>query len=1020
MASSYTHANRLLTLTTPLGKDALLIERISGFEGISEMFCYQLDLLVEVLSSGFDDPIAPKKIIGQKVCVAIQADDSGTNRYFNGIVSSFQGMGSDNEFVRYRATLVPNLWVATLNHNTRVFQNMTVTDVIKQVLQTYSISPTINTSNTYAALDYCTQYRETDFNFISRLMEQHGISYYFQHTADNHQMILVDTASTSSACPIQDEYTYDNQHQRFQGVYDYVISDLAQRSTMVPGKYTLWDHSFVQNKTIQTTQTATSSAWPIAPTANEIYDYPSSVFAYGRQSSVMESNNPASLQKFFVGVDKMAGDATAYALDGVSNAIPMQSGYNFTVDTELPPYFDDDDFDQKFILVHIEHQVDQSPPYRSRNDAQTQAYTNRFRAIRADIPYTPPIVTEKPVVHGMHSGLVVVDSGEESHMDKYGRVNVQFWWDRIRKPNTPDNTWLRVAQSWAGKQWGTYFWPRIGDEVLIAFMEGDPDQPIVVGSVYNGINLPPYDPVGQHTLSGIHTHSSKNGGAANTNELRFEDLMGSEQIYMNAEKDYTLHVEHDWQTMVGNEQHTTVKSNRFDEVDGNWDSTLTGNLTDKAGGNVIRQVGGNHTEKVSGNQSITIGGNRSESISSNANLSVGSNRNESVGSNYSLTVGSNHVISASSNFDVTANTGICLSVGANSVVLSSEGIGLNGEGGFISIGPAGVTISGMMVMINSGGAPVIGVPGMAQSPQSPDSPSDPTKPQFVGDAPPSKSQSAAGGSAGTAANLSAPPSSSSGSGGPAGPASGGAGAPAAGAAGAAAGAAGAAGQAASQASQDAQTAANQAAAAANQAAAAAQQDVKQAEQAAEQAKQEATAAVNQVMAQARQAYNQAQAAVTNAEQQVKQAAGQAKAAAETALNQAKAEANQAAQQAAAAVQQAKGAADQVEQQAQGAVNQAKAAAAQAEQQAKAAANQAKQAGQQAAGQVKQAAQQAEQQAQTAANQAKQAAAGAEQQAKGAANQVKQAAAGAQQAAQSASNAAQQSAQQAINSAKQGF
>ncbi len=172
------------------------------------------------------------------------------------------------------------------------------------------------------------------------------------------------------------------------------------------------------------------------------------------------------------------------------------------------------------------------PPYRAKNQTSTAPYGNTFTAIPFSVMYRPPMITHKPAVNGMHTGKVVVPSGEDSYMDKYGRVCVQFWWDRQRKPNTTDNTLLRVAQSWAGKGWGTYFWPRVDDEVLIDFIEGDPDQPIVVGSVYNGVNMPKYDPAGQYTLSGILTRSSKGGGAANANELRFEDLDGKEQIFM--------------------------------------------------------------------------------------------------------------------------------------------------------------------------------------------------------------------------------------------------------------------------------------------------------------------------------------------------------------------------------------------------------------------------------------------------------------------------------------------------------
>jgi type VI secretion system secreted protein VgrG len=411
----------------------------------------------------------------------------------------------------------------------------------------------------------------------------------------------------------------------------------------------------------------------------------------------------------------------------------METGYTFTL-SEYPQSA----VNTKYLLIHIEHEVQQLPSYRARTKEPPQPYTNRFRAIPSSITYRSQIRTIKPVVSGMHTGFVVVQSGEDSYMDKYGRVNVQFWWDRLRKPNTPDNTWLRVAQSWAGKGWGTYYWPRVGDEVLIGFIEGDPDQPIVVGSVYNGVNMPKYDPAGQYTLSGILTRSSKGGSAANANELRFEDLAGSEQIFMNAEKDYDLHVEHDWHTMVGNEQHITITSNRFDQVGGDSHLLVTGKHLEQINGENDLNVQGNQIVSVGGNRDHAVSGNLKESIGGNSNIGVSSNLNEQVGSNYSLTVGQNFEIQAGMNCDVTAPMQITLNCGSNSIVLSPEGIGLNGMGGFISIGPAGVTISGMMVMINSGGAPVTGSPGSAQSPQSPGSVTAPTAPKWPGDTPYSK------------------------------------------------------------------------------------------------------------------------------------------------------------------------------------------------------------------------------------------------------------------------------------------
>ena len=992
---AFGQTSRLLTFTSPLGADVLLPERLSGTEGISELFSYQLDLLAETHTA-----IDPKKIVGQKVCVAIQAEHGGAQRYINGIVANFEMIGGDEEFLSYRACIVPSLWTLTLNKNTRVFQNQTVLDVIKAVLSTYSISPTLDTSSTYTPMEYCTQYRETDFDFISRLMEQHGILYYFKHTKDDHTLTLQDTSSKLSECPIQNTFRYAPEEGSAEGYYDFVIREMISRSTLVTGKHSTWDYSFIRYKAVPEGGANTTTKGPLGANSNEQYDYANSAAAYLKKEK--SDSNINDLATFFMDVRRDSSDAGTLVVEGVSNAIPMQTGYTFTL-LKHPL----SSLNTKYLLIHVEHAVRQLPPYRTRSGNDTEPYVNRFTAVPSSIPYRLPIKTVKPVVHGMHTGQVVTPSGEESFMDKYGRVCVQFWWDRQRKPNTPDNTLLRVAQSWAGKGWGTYYWPRLGDEVLISFMEGDPDQPIVVGSVYNGVNMPKYDPAGQYTLSGILTRSSKNGGEANANELRFEDLQGKEQIFMNAERDYDLHVEHDWHTLVGNEQHTKITKDQFEEVDGDSHLLVKGKQLHEIDGEADLNVKGNQIVKVGGDRSHDLTGNLKESIGQNSNINVGQNLNEKVGMTHSLQVGENQYNKIGMSYVVDSGMNVYIKGGMNVVIEGGMNVCLSGPGGFVSVGPEGVVIQGTLVMINSGGAAVPGSPGSPQSPQSPSSPTAPTAPTFPGDDPPSKAATSQAGSAGPSPAM-APPAASP----PPPPKTPAPKAPAS-AASPVAAAESAASAAASQAQQAAQQAANQA-----------QQAANQAQKAAEQAQQQAQQAVNQVVQQGRQSYQQANQAVQQAQQAVSQAAAQGQAAAQQALNQAQQQAQQTAQAAAEAVQQAQKQAQQVEQQAQQAANQAQQQAQQAANSAQQAAQQAQKQAQQAVQQGQQAAQQtaqqAQQQAQQAAQQAQQAAQQAQQQAQQAQQQVTQAASQAQQQAQQASQAAQQSANQAMNQATRGF
>lgn len=719
---------RTLSFTSPLGGDVLLPEHLSGSEGISQLFCFCLDLVAAV-----DTTIDPKKIVGKAVAVGIQANDSGTQRYIHGIVSSFELCGGgDNEFNNYRAWIVPALWALTLNKNTRVFQNQTVTDVIKAVLGPYSISPAIETSATYTPMEYCTQYRETDFNFISRLMEQHGILYYFKHSQNDHVFTLQDTSSKLSDCAIQSSLRYSPEPDDRAGFYDFVVQEFASKSSLVTGKYSVWDYSFIRYKAVDGGDDAATKG-PLGTNGNLQYDYADSAAAYLKLPK--SDGKIGDLAGLFMNVRRDSGDAATLTVEGASNAVSLIPGYTFTL-KEHPQSA----LNVKYLINTVQLDAHQLPSYRARTaNKAADPYTNTFTATPASIVWRPPFTTEKPVVNGMHTGQVVTPQGEDSYMDKYGRVCVQFWWDRNRKENTPDNTLLRVAQSWAGKGWGTYFWPRVGDEVLIDFMEGDPDQPIVVGSVYNGVNMPKYDPAGQYTLAGVLTRSSKNGAAANANELRFEDLKDKEQIYMNAERDYDLHVEHDWHALVGNEQHSTIKSNQFEEVDGDSHRLVKGKELQEVDGEADLNVKGNHIVQVGGDRSHTVTGNLKESIGQNSGVTVGQNLSQQVGSNFSLMATQNNQIQAGQNHNVTAGQNINLMGGmAVNITGGATGVSIVGPGGFISITDAGIAIMGTMVMINSGGGPTPADPAVPQSPDSPGTPTAPTAPTFPGDDPYSK------------------------------------------------------------------------------------------------------------------------------------------------------------------------------------------------------------------------------------------------------------------------------------------
>jgi type VI secretion system secreted protein VgrG len=371
---------------------------------------------------------------------------------------------------------------------------------------------------------------------------------------------------------------------------------------------------------------------------------------------------------------------------GSGNARSFCAGYTFSL-TGNPR----NAWNRKYLLTSVTLQADQVPSYRSADQDLAAGYSNRFTAISSDIVFKPALTFTKPRIYGPQTAIVVGPGGEEIYLDALGRVKVRFFWDKQNSSSsTVDTTWVRVAQSWAGNGWGTYFWPRLNDEVVVQFLNGDPDNPVITGSVYNGVNVPKYSLPDNGTRSGLVTRSSKGGSATNANELRFEDKMGSEQIYLHAEKDIDISIEHDQRVSVGNNDSLIV----------------TGKQTEQIGADFNREIKGNSVEKIGGNADLGFSGNLTESVGGNHSLNVSSNQSIQVGSAYSMV----------------ANNTVYINGGMNVVIQAGMELSLVASGGFVTIGPSGVSISGTMVLINSGGAAGSGSAGSTPSPATPATP----------------------------------------------------------------------------------------------------------------------------------------------------------------------------------------------------------------------------------------------------------------------------------------------------------
>jgi type VI secretion system secreted protein VgrG len=1037
----YTQTGRLISLTSPLGEDKLLLTGFTGREAISRLFHFHLTTLSE------DTAIDFTTIVGQAVTINIlQVDDS--QRYFNGIVSHFACTGKEGDMTRYELEVVPKLWLLTRYADCRIFHNKDVTEIVKSVLDDRGIKYQASLTGTYNKLEYCVQYRETDFNFVSRLMEQFGIFYFFQHEDGEHTMILGDSSSVHQPCPGQGSAGFNLA----SGGLDAgdVVNSLSICQELRSGKHSLTDYNFTtSNADLKATE---STIYTVAANDSmEIFDFPGLHLTGSDGTAVVKI--------------RMQEEEAVHKIGrGTSVCRPFITGYKFELkDHPL------DAMNASYLLTEIQHVATVAGTYRDDAAGGGDSYTNHFTCIPADVMFRPARITPKPFVQGPQTAKIVGKSadqdsaddenaggdGEEIWVDKWGRVLVLFPWDRKKATSC----WMRVSQDWAGAGWGMINIPRVGQEVIVSFIEGDPDRPIITGRVYNDVQLVPYKLPDHGTISTFRTSSSTGGGTDHYNELRFEDKTGKEQVFLRAEFDQDNYVKNDSREWIGNNRSLVVTKDQTDSIGGDYQESITGNNVIKIGKDRNEQVGGKEIIKIGGDRNEKVGGNEVIKIGGDANHNIGGNQNDKIGSNLSIQAGQNIYEKSGMNWAHEAGMAIHLKAGMSVVIEAGMELTLKAGGSFIDIGPAGIAISGApLVMINSGGAAGSGSGSSPTSPTDPVDPKDPKDPDLADDGKSGTKRgsglagsSASGGGAAGAAGGGAAAGAAGGAAGAAGAAAGGAagaaGAAAAGAAGAAAGAAGAAGgavlsalnqasqagqqavnqaqQAAQQATQQAAQVANQAQQAAQQAAAEAQQAANQAQQAVQQAEQQAQQAVGQVQQQAQQLANQAQQAVQQAQQQVQQAAKQAQQQAQQALSQAQQAAQQVQQQAQQAVQQAEQQAQQVQQQVQQAATQAQQAAQQAQQQAQQAEQQAQQAAQQAQQQAQQAMQQGQQAVQQAqqgiqqtAQQAQQAGSQAEQQAQQAAQQAKQAQQQAQQAAQQAQQAAQQAQQQAQQAAQQ--
>jgi len=617
----FNQASRLAKITSPLGPDVLLLNGMGGGEELGRLFTYELQL------TSLDANIDLNQLLGKPMSVGVQLADGG-ERHFHGIVARCSQNIDQGQFASYQVILRPWFWLLSRTSDCRIFQNLSIPQIIKQVFRDLGFSDFEDAlSRPYREWEYCVQYRETSFDFVSRLMEQEGIYYFFRHEQDRHVLVLADAYGAHTTVPGYASIPYypkDEQQRERDHMHDWHLAQEVQ-----PGSLELNDYDFQR----PSASIDVRSAMPRPHAAGDypLYDYPGTYV----QSADGEHYARTRIE---------ALQALHEQVNFSGNARGLGSGHLFSLTG-----FSRQDQNREYLIVGIRYYITQES-LESGGGSGSAQFESVLTCIDAQQSYRPLASTHRPIVKGPQTALVVGPKGEEIWTDQYGRVKVHFYWDRHDQSNENSSCWIRVSQSWAGKNWGSMQIPRIGQEVIVSFLEGDPDRPIITGRVYNAEQTVPYDLPENATQSGMKSRSSKGGTPANFNEIRMEDKKGLEQLYIHAERNQDIVVEVDESHSVG---HDRNKSIGHDEV-------------------------------------VTIGNNRLRIVKQEDILSVGQRKTDSISQSYVIEVGEN----------------LRLVCGESILELNASGqINLTGvQISFYASGDAEFNTGGVLHLNNGGGA----------------------------------------------------------------------------------------------------------------------------------------------------------------------------------------------------------------------------------------------------------------------------------------------------------------------------
>ena len=592
-------------LKTALAADVLRVHACASREALSDLGETTLTLLSE------RKDIRASELLGKSATLTMALRDD-TPRHLAGYVTRFAQTGFEGKHTVYQMTMRPWLWLLTRTADCRIFQEMTVPDIVKAVFDDHPVARhEFKLMRAYRPWTYCVQYRETDFNFVARLLENEGIYWYFTHDESGHTLVLTDAASAHDCAPGCETLPFYGGTNNAPPELEYVDTWVTQES-LKPGKVVITDYDFERPSTSLETKLDRARDYDLSD--GEVFDYPGGYVQGSDGAQYVE--------------DRLDEIQTAYArFDGDTNAQGVRTGHLLSLSRHPR-----DDQNAKYLITGTITQMRQASTESASGESELRC---RFNAIPADQQFRPERRTPKPMAPGPQTAIVTGPSGEEIFTDKYGRVKVQFHWDRRGQRNETSSCWIRVSQPWAGKGWGGVSIPRIGQEVVVDFVEGDPDQPLITGRVYNAEQMPPYGLPAAAVISGMKSKTHKGAGY---NEMSMDDTAGKEMI--------TIHGQYDMATTIEHDQTSTIHNNRTDTVDVDDSET----------------VGNNQTQTVGVNQTISVGSNRSKTVGANETTSVGASRTETVGAAETITIGAHRTETVNGGETVTINAGQTVTV----------------------------------------------------------------------------------------------------------------------------------------------------------------------------------------------------------------------------------------------------------------------------------------------------------------------------------------------------------------------